>query len=285
MRLRYPAACGTCGIDLAAGVRAHWDKSAKRATCLACLTSTEAAPAEEPAATRREAQPADRARLPIERGTAGASARRQYEQLHRRRETQARERLGRFAGVYLALTNEPQSTVAWARGSSGESRLGRDLAELDDDETIFVFHDRRIPGTRANIDHLAVSASGIYVIDAKNYAGSVRKVDRGGFFSTDLRLYVGRRDCSKLVAGMEKQVQAVRRVLEPLDADGTRLPVRAVLCFVAAEWPLFARPFQLDGVWVEWPQRLAAAIKSPGTLGHEDVRAIAERLAQSLAPA
>ena len=46
-----------------------------------------------------------------------------------------------------------------------EARCG-DLVEL--------LHDRRIPGRRSNIDHLAVSPSGIWVIDSKRYAGRAR---------------------------------------------------------------------------------------------------------------
>jgi hypothetical protein len=34
-----------------------------------------------------------------------------------------------------------------------------------------LLHDRRIPGTRANIDHLAVTPTGVYVIDTKKYQG------------------------------------------------------------------------------------------------------------------
>jgi hypothetical protein len=35
-----------------------------------------------------------------------------------------------------------------------------------------VLHDRSVPGTRSNIDHLAVVPSGVWVIDTKHYAGT-----------------------------------------------------------------------------------------------------------------
>ena len=76
------------------------------------------------------------------------------------------------AGVYLALTNDPQSTAAWAQGSRGERLLGEYLEKIQDEEVVVVLHDRRIPGTRANIDHVAVTRSGVvWAIDAKNYTG------------------------------------------------------------------------------------------------------------------
>jgi hypothetical protein len=43
-----------------------------------------------------------------------------------------------------------------------------------------VLHDRAIPGTRSNIDHIAVVPSGVWVIDTKQYRGRVQRRDRGG---------------------------------------------------------------------------------------------------------
>jgi hypothetical protein len=59
----------------------------------------------------------------LDRGVPGASARRRYERLHTAREQQARDKFGRLSGVYLALTNDPQSTAAWAQGSRGDMIL------------------------------------------------------------------------------------------------------------------------------------------------------------------
>src|SRR6266571_1114104 len=104
-----------------------------------------------------------------------------------------------------------------------------------------VLHDRRIPGSRANIDHIVVAPWGVFVIDAKNYKGRVEKRDRGGFFSTDHRLYVGGRDKTALVAGVTKQVEAVRAALGDELANG---PICKTICFVAADSSLFAYPIE-----------------------------------------
>jgi hypothetical protein len=220
----------------------------------------------------------------LDRGEAGASARRRYTALHERREREARNNLGRFGGIYLAITTEPQSTRAWAAGARGERTLGAFLEELHDGQETFVLHDRRIPGSRANVDHLVIASGGVFVIDAKRYEGKVRRVDRGGLFSLDERLYVGRRDCTKLVAGMAKQVAAVRDALTTSVVDEA-LPITPVLCFVASDWSLFARPFQLGGVWVEWPGSLRKRIQRGGPLGSDRVASVARRLSESLRPA
>src|SRR5205814_6722740 len=113
--------------------------------------------------------------VPLDRGVPGISARRRYEQLRAQREQRAREKFGRLGGVYLALTNDPQSTVAWAQGSRGERLLGEYLEKIQDERVVIVLHDRRIPGTRANIDHIAITRAGtIWAIDAKNYSGKVQ---------------------------------------------------------------------------------------------------------------
>jgi hypothetical protein len=44
------------------------------------------------------------------------------------------------------------------------------------------------------------------------------------------------------------------------------VPIRGVLCFVAAEWKLFARPFEIDGVLVTWLKALLERIQADGLL-------------------
>jgi hypothetical protein len=196
-----------CETNLEAGTVAFWNADVKTVMCLECLDISTAASdgtsAAEPAPLPRTST--------LDRGTAGGSARRRYEYLHERREQRARDRYGRLSRIYLAVTSDPQSTIAWAQGGRGERLLGEYLETVHDERSVIVLHDRRIPGTRANIDHIAITHSGeVWAIDAKNYNGKVQRVDKGGWFSTDLHLYVGRRDCTKLVHGMVKQVEAIR---------------------------------------------------------------------------
>lgn len=173
---------------------------------------------------------------------------------------------------------ESQSTRAWAEGADGEERVGGLLDGCDD---IACLHDRRIPGSKANIDHIALGPAGIFVIDAKRYAGSVERRDVGGLFRTDERLYVAGRDRTKLVDGMAKQVEAVRAAL------GNPVPqVRPVLCFVGAEWPrFFARLLEIRGVTVVWPARLAQLVAQPGPLTALQIAGLRDALARSLRPA
>ena len=252
MRLRYAGACTSCAVDIPAGTTAEYDRTAKTVTCLDCISTDGPtnAPEPEPAA--------------VAAGTAGTSAQREYERRKAKREDRIRGAHPRMGGLILALTDEPQSTTAWARGAHGEELLGRHLDALAD-RGVRTLHDRRIPRTKANIDHLAIGPSGVYVIDAKRYKGRpTLRVEGGILRPRTSKLMVGSRDCTKLVEGVHKQVALVRAAL---DAAGLEdVPAAGMLCFVDADWPLFGGSFVIDGVGVVWPKKADERLVAPGTL-------------------
>jgi Nuclease-related domain len=92
-----------------------------------------------------------------------------------------------------------------------------------------MLHDRRAPTSRANIDHVAIAPSGVYVIDCKRYKGKIA-------VATPLfgkpKLKIAGRDRTKLIDGLEKQVAHVKPALADISDD---VPVRGCLCFVAPE--------------------------------------------------
>ena len=147
-------------------------------------------------------------------------------------------------------------------------------------ETVRVLHDRRIPRSRANIDHVAVTPNGVFVIDAKRYSGRPRLKIEGGIVRPRVeRLLVGSRDCSRLVDGVLKQVEVVQGLL---DAD---VPVRGVLCFVEADWPLIGGSFATRGILVEWPKRLYARLQADGSVSAPVIARTRRTLAQAARPA
>ena len=87
-------------------------------------------------------------------GMAGESAR---ERAQRAREKS--QRLARYA-------------EQWEKGADGESATAAALANLGAEWTCW--HDLHWPGRRfANIDHLAIGPAGIFVIDSKNWSGTL----------------------------------------------------------------------------------------------------------------
>ena len=260
LRLRYPANCARCGKEVPRGTQAHWNREEKTATCLACL----------------ELEPVEQIR--VDRGEAGRSAAREWKRRHERQESQIRSRHKHLGGVILALSDDPQSTSAWAHGANGERALGKLLDPLRTDG-IGVLHDRRIPGSRANIDHLVIAPYGVFVIDAKNYKGRVERRERGGWLSTDYRLYVGGRDRTALIDAMHKQAVAVRAAL---GVSPEQIPIIQTICFVAADWSLFARPIQFDAVQVLWPRALDKQLHLHGPLSRAQIKDVERQLALAL---
>ena len=121
-------------------------------------------------------------------------------------------------------------------------------------ERAVVLDDRKVPGTKVNIDHIVVAPSGVWVIDTRDCVGRVERRDIGGWFKVDERLYVAGKDRTSLVDEVDRKVVAVEAALAQEGLD--LVPVHAALCFTNAEWGWFAKPFSLNGVWVTRAEKL-----------------------------
>ncbi len=251
MRLRFAGVCRVCGRDLPAQTWAVYERTTRTVRCETCPMSqphsdlppgvaTVPNPSAEALAAHGNAGDVTPG-VPVDQpapGVAGASARREFERRRSAREERIRTKHPRLGGLMLAVSDDPQSTKAWAVGAHGEERLGRRLDGIAG-PSVRVLHDRRIPRSRANIDHIVTCPGGVFVIDAKQYQGRPQlRVDGGIFRERTETMLVGSRDCSKLVDGVLKQVGLVRDVI----ADES-VPVRGFLCFVDADWPLFGGSF------------------------------------------
>lgn len=266
MRLRYAGVCRICEIDLPARTEAIYERSTKSVRCLAH---------EEPA----ELIGPPGAEAPIDIGVPGASARREFERRKARREKRIREKNPRLGGLILALSDDPQSTTSWEAGAVGEERVGRRLNELATD-SLRVLHDRRIPGSRANVDHIVVTPNGVFVVDPKRYAGRPHLRVEGGLFRPRVeKLMVGSRNCTKLVDGVLGQVDLVQGLV------GDKVPVRGVLCFVESDWPLFGGSFTTRGVDVLWPRKLYPRLQAAGPLDVDRIAHLHAALGRALPPA
>ena len=76
------------------------------------------------------------------------------------------------AGWGLRFKPSPDA-VAWRRGAAGERRTAR-LLDLLERHGWAVLHDLAVPGSAANIDHLAIGPGGVFVIDSKQYRGRLQ---------------------------------------------------------------------------------------------------------------
>jgi hypothetical protein len=76
---------------------------------------------------------------------------------------------------------------AWRRGAAGERHTARLLDRLGRDGYVS-FHDLAMPNSPANLDHLVLGPSGVFVIDSKQWTGHVHQSSDGLIWHNHYRL-------------------------------------------------------------------------------------------------
>jgi hypothetical protein len=164
------------------------------------------------------------------------------------------------AGWGLRFQPSPDA-VAWRRGAAGERRTARLLDPLERDGWA-VLHDLALPGSRANLDHLAIGPGGVFVIDSKHYRGRLQ-LDPSG------RLWHGRYPLAPALGAVSFEADQAALVLT--DPDVVVVPVMAVH---GAQVPW--GKVVVNGVPVVAARRLPSMLRQlPAVLGPERVAALA----------
>ena len=91
---------------------------------------------------------------------------------------------------------------SYSKGMEGERKVGRMLRQLP--EGWRVWHDLSIG--KENIDHLVVGAKGVFIIEAKNYSGTVLATPKGLYSH-------GSKEASKITTQVWRQVYTLREQL------------------------------------------------------------------------
>ena len=241
--------CVRCARPVAVGATGRWDPDTRDVTCLVCLEAAAHSPEDGP-------DRADRAVIDLT----------VVDLLRPRSDLEPVTLLPRDVLFTPART-----------GGVGDPHVASVLADRLADRAV-VLHDRRVPRSRRNIDHVAVAASGVWVIDTQRHAGRVERRDVGGFFRTEERLFVGGRDQTRLIDELAWRLGAV--VTAVGDDD---VPVHGALSLVDADWTLSTEPFRMDDTWISGPGALADLIgATPGPLEPADVDRVAARLSEQL---
>lgn len=112
-----------------------------------------------------------------------------------------------------------QQAERFEKGAAGERIVAELLKQLPDDW--FVLNDIHWPGrSRANIDHVVIGPSGVFVIDAKNWSGAIT-------IKGDV-LRCGGYPKTRTVESVQAAAQAVGSLLPPVHPNF----IIPVLCFV-----------------------------------------------------
>lgn len=147
---------------------------------------------------------------------------------------------------------ESAPAAKWRRGAEGERRTAQLLAPLRHLGWT-VLHDRRIAGSAANVDHLIVGTTGVWVVDSKVWRGRVRVLGDG-------RLWYGRRCLDDDLRVLCWAASEIGRALGGRGRTGTPLPIHPVLCIHGARLPRAQLLF--DGVNLATPEALLELLTS-----------------------
>jgi Nuclease-related domain len=191
---------------------------------------------------------------------------------------QAEPRMAATAGVaaaaglaWLLRFRVSRNTRAWRRGAAGERRTARLIASLERHGWA-VLHDLAIPGSAANLDHLAIGPGGVAVIDTKQYRGRLH-VDQHGL------LWHGR---YLLVSTLRKVLWEADQADEVLGIADITVAAIVAVHGASVPWGLL----QADGVTIVPVRRVAHLLQTlPPILGPERVAWLANRARVRFRPA
>jgi hypothetical protein len=187
------------------------------------------------------------------------------------RQSTLRRRRGRLTTLLEALSADSRHETEWARNAEGEERARR-LERLLAGSGVRLLSDRRVPGARAMVDHLAVGPRGVTVIDAVREDGRARVVDG--------RLLVGDDDRTTLVRDVLRQVEVIRLGL----AASPNIPVNGAICWVEPDGLPRLRKLTVDGVLIDSARAIAEELRRPGPVSATRARQIANVLDGRLPP-
>jgi Nuclease-related domain len=160
-----------------------------------------------------------------------------------------------------------EQVAAWQRGAHGERRTARLLDRLTDDGYV-VFHDLAVPNSLANVDHLAIGPSGVFVIDSKQWSGSVHLGSDGLAWHNHYPL-------DRTLETVRWEAQVVGRLL------GTR--TAAVVCVNGAH--VQGGGLEAQGVAIVPAHLLRSALGHDRVLSDAEVGLLAATARTSLRPA
>jgi len=156
---------------------------------------------------------------------------------------------------------------AWQRGAHGERQTARLLDRLGPDG-YQALHDLAMPGIPANIDHLVVGPSGVFVIDSKQWTGSVHQSADGLIWHNHYRL-------DRTLATIRWQAETLGRLLG--------VPVAPLVCVHRAH--IQGGGLHAQGVAIVPATRLRSALGHDQVLSEVDIERLAATARIRLRPA
>jgi hypothetical protein len=187
-------------------------------------------------------------------------------------------------GLAVTTLRRRELVASWRQGAKGERQTAKLLAKLDR-EGWKILHDLAIPGSRANVDHLAIGSGGVWVIDSKLWSSRVHWDPRHGWMhgqsAITSELNTTRWEASEVEQALVDTLEGAAR---HLDLPGG-IDVHLAWC-VHGE-PLPGGKLVVDGETLVSPRRLLSLLRASRgpSLPAAAVAEIAQAAATVLRPA
>ncbi len=160
------------------------------------------------------------------------------------------------------LSADSRHEIRWARRAQSRDRARR-LERLLAGSGVRLLNERRVPGARATVDHLAIGPQGVTIIDAVYETGRARVVDG--------RLLIDGEDRTVLVRNVMRQVEVIRLGL----SASPSIPVSGAICWLEPDGLPRVRKLELGGVLIDGPRAIAEELRRPGPVPPRRARQIA----------
>src|SRR5215216_5215126 len=160
-----------------------------------------------------------------------------------------------------------EQTRTWQRGAHGERHTARLLRRLARDGFV-ILHDLAVPGADANLDHLVIGPTGVFVIDSKQWTGQVHQTADGLAWHNHYRL-------DRTLDTVRSETETVSRLL------GTR--ATTLVCVHGAQ--VHGGGGEAQGVAIVPAGRLRDALGQDRVLSDADVQLLAAAARPRLRPA
>ncbi len=186
-------------------------------------------------------------------------------------------------GTSALAIGQSKKSSNWVKGAAGEYLMAKDLHSALGADGV-VLNDRAVPNSHANIDHIVIASSGVWIIDTKVRKGQIRVKTAGSRLSGAQKLMVGDRDESACTEKIYSQVIPIANLL-----GDPRIPIHPALAFIDADWgsgialrAIRNRPYKMLGVTIAWPKAIIAKIAEDGPLSKDAIMLIAAKLDAAL---
>lgn len=256
MLSKFDGTCSSCGCKLPKGTEIRYDSKLRKAFHMEdCSIQSSMTPGSAGASAAEMAQKAGQTYLSKEQQTENL------------KEAFGDNFFSKIA-IYLNNLSGPETQGgSWAKGAYGEQVVGAALEGLRE-FGCEVLHDRRIPNSKANIDHILITPWGVWNVDAKHYPkkaigweGENDNFMGLGQYTRHFLTIDGRRN-ERILSTITWETSHLHRWREGIGMTAELLPISQMVCFVNGQWRTKG-----DGLWiggkdsgwtpVVWPQAIA----------------------------